>query len=1460
MKNNIMLVTGLFCHYLPYSTKDNGVLALNKNVTYYPLTHPQLGIWYTEKLYPGTSIGNIAGTLKLKGNIDYSLLKRAVHIYAENTDALRLHFVEINGEPKQYYSEFTTPNIDFHDFSKDGKEALYEWDTSRTQIPFQLIDNDLYEFCIFKLSDTEAGIYGKLHHLICDGWSFVNLGSEIVKIYSMLSLGNSGTYEANPSYTEFIKSEAEYMRSRKFTKDQEFWEKVYERYPESTALKTRKSNFHSSRSKRKSFVLPAKLNRKIYDFCAENRTSIFMLYFAAFSIYINRVTEKDDIVIGVPVLNRSNAIEKKTLGMFINTLPVRISINNNSSFSDFLAVVTKEWMNALKHHKYPYDLIAGFVREQHKVVDDMFDITLSYQNVKFSKDNITDYEGRWHFCGHQRSPLNIHLNDRENEGSIIIDYDYLVDVFYAKEIEFIHDHVIRLLWHALDNPGKTVGRLDMVSEKEKNKILYEFNQTACDYPKDKNIIRLFEEQAERSPNSCAVIYGDKTLTYDSFNKRVNELAWKLIDVGVKPGDIIAILIPRNIYSLISIYAVLKCGAVFLPIDPMYPEDRIKYMLDDSAPKLILYTDEKMHTDFGEASNWINVTRFYSMSSENPHIYPDKDSLAYVIYTSGSTGRPKAAMITNKGLVNYIVWADKVYVRGDKMTFPLYSSLSFDLTITSIFTPLISGNSIVVYEENDIEPPIIKVFKDNYSDIVKLTPAHLSLIKDLNNSRSRIKRLIVGGEDLKTELARQVYKSFNDNVEIYNEYGPTETVVGCMIYKFDYSKDNKTSVPIGKPADNVKIYILDRFLNPVPIGTPGELYIGGDGVCAGYLNNPDMTREKFIPDPFGKNGMIYKTGDLARWFPQGDVEFLGRIDDQVKIKGYRVELGEIETQLLSHNDVSGAVVLDFDEGSKKYLCAYVKASNCISVEDLRSYLAKKLPSYMIPSYFMFIDHIPLTHNGKVDKRSLPKPQVDYKQTSYVAPSNEIETAIAAAIQEVLGIEEVGVYDNFIDLGIDSLNIIRIQAKLLKYDWKITTQDFYEYPNIKLLSERVTCKISYTDEFIEINTEKKRFTPVFHGTKPNEGCIFITGSTGFLGAHLLDTIIRKTNYTVYCLVRESTYERACRKLADRLDFYFKNSNYKQLFNNRIYVVKGDFTLHKLGLSDNEYDSLGKRIQCIIHSGALVNHYGNPEIFEKTNIFGTEQIADLAEQFDKPLAHISTTSVSGISVSPCNKIYEFTENDIYYGQEFNNIYIKTKHLAEDFIVNEISRNKLKASIYRIGNLTGRFSDGVFQINSSDNLFYNRVYSIIKLGFIPENYLGMVVDLTPVDYCCDAILQMIMKYYDRSDIYHIYNNHQISILQLVNLLNRIGKHIEIRDFDQFNNKLSKMYDKNTNENSIYSFINDMNEYFLFKNTVRLNSNKTLKLLKNVGFEWPICNEDYISRLYGNIEQDKSLIVEDVV
>ncbi len=1429
---------------------------MKENVKYYPLTHPQLGIWYTEKLYPGTSIGNIAGTLKLKGNIDYSLLKKAIEIYVENTDTFRLHFAEINGEPKQYYSKLVPPKIEVYDFSSSGKEALYKWDTNRTQLPFQLIDSDLYEFCIFKLSETDAGVYIKLHHLICDGWSIVHLSNDICKIYFDLCSEKYEKFDATPSYSGFIEDEDRYIKSEKIKKDRLFWNEIYSSYPEITTLKIRKTNSHNTKSKRKSFVLPARLSKKIMEFCSENRTSIFLLFFTALSIYINRVSDKEDIIIGVPVLNRSNITHKKMIGMFINTLPIRISVNTDMNFADFLDSATKEWMKALKHHKYSYDLIVNEVREKYSGINDLYDITLSYQNAKITKEEEVYSEGRWHFCGHQKQSLNIHINDRENDGTIAIDYDYLVDVFYAKEIDFIHDHIIRILWHALDNPCKTVAKLDMVSEKEKNKILFDFNNTASDYPKDKNIIRLFEEQVEKAPHNCAVRFNNISLTYEKFNRRVNEIAWTLIESGVNKGDIIAVMIPRNLHALVSIYAILKCGAVFLPIDTAYPHDRIIYMLNDSQPKVILYEDVSIINKIEYKCNWINVSNCISLKNNNPRIYPYKDSNAYIIYTSGSTGKPKGAMITNKGLVNYIYWANKVYLKGDNITFPLHSSLSFDLTITSIFTPLISGNTIIIYsDDNALEPPIIRVFTENNVDIVKLTPAHLSLVKDIDNSNSRIKRLIVGGEDLKTELARQVYSSFCGNVEIYNEYGPTETVVGCMIYKFNYESDSRVSVPIGKPADNVSIYILDKHLNPVPIGAPGELCIGGDGVCAGYLNNPDLTSKKFITNPFIENQKMYKSGDLARWFPQGDIECLGRIDDQVKIKGYRVELGEIETQLLSHEEVSSAVVMVFDDKDrKKYLCAYVILSSNISENDLRIYLARRLPAYMIPTHFIILDKIPLTQNGKVDKRRLPKPQNKLQHIEYTEPSNEIERIIANAIQDVSGLNKVGVYDNFNDLGIDSLDIIRIQAKILKYNWKISTQDFYEYPNIQLLSHKVSNKIEFSGAKHEGYAKIRTFSPVlFSNNNSSEGNILLTGCTGFLGAHLLNEIISNSSVNVYCLVRENGHEKALHKLMSKLDYYF-TCDYRKLINKRIHVVNGDFTLNNLGLSDNDYKNLGRKLKSIIHSGALVKHYGDTRLFEKTNVFGTEQIADFAEQFGIQLNHISTTSIAGQYDDSDNIGKEFFESDIYVGQRIEDkIYIKTKFLAEQIIVNRVLSNNLNANIFRIGNLTGRYSDGVFQENSHENLFNNRINSIIKYRSIPKEIMNIKVDLTPVDFCCSAIQKIMINYSDRADIYHLYNTNTLRVSHLIQLLNNIGKPIEVVDLNEYTENIKKLYEKNINVNLLYSFINEMNDNMSIRNTVKINADKTLELLYKVGFRWPVCDENYINKIFGDITEDNN-------
>jgi len=513
---------------------------LRENIGFFPLTQPQLGIWYTEKMFPDTSINVIAGTLKLRGDIDYTLLKRAVTIYVENNDTLRLRFREVDGEPMQYYSGSVPRETEILDFSSSGKEALYKWDTERTRTPFRLIDSEIYEICIIRISDREAGVYLKFHHLICDAWSIVNVANDICRIYSEMLDGSFAGFDPPPSYRIFIEDEIKYMNSDKFEKDRSFWKETFSSYPEITALKTRKTNTPSSAAKRKSFVLPDKLNKKITEFCSENRTSVFMLFFCALTIYLNRVLNKEDIIIGVPVLNRSNAAHKKIMGMFISTVPVRIFADTDLSFADFLDSATKEWMKALRHHKYSYNMIIDDLRERFEGITDLYDITLSYQNGKLNKEDVVQNEGRWHFCGHQKQSLVIHVNDRENDGSIVVDYDYLTDVFTEKEIEFLHDHMIRILWHGLDDPAKSVAKLEMVSEIEKKKVLYEFNKTSCDYPSGKTIIRLFEEQAERTPHKNAVYYADKSLTYDEFNRRANGLAWRLISEGTLLARIISV--------------------------------------------------------------------------------------------------------------------------------------------------------------------------------------------------------------------------------------------------------------------------------------------------------------------------------------------------------------------------------------------------------------------------------------------------------------------------------------------------------------------------------------------------------------------------------------------------------------------------------------------------------------------------------------------------------------------------------------------------------------------------------------------------------------------------------------------------------------------------------------------------------------------------------------------------------
>ncbi len=779
---------------------------------------------------------------------------------------------------------------------------------------------------------------------------------------------------------------------------------------------------------------------------------LHMVLVAGVAALISKYTGSSDIIVGT-------AIDKQeTEGELVNTiLPLRTQIHENMTFKELLLEVRKTIHEAIDNQNYPVENLVSEMSLPN-TGDFLFDIPVLLENIHDKK-----------YIEHIPFDMVISFLRKEEDVEGVVEYD---PSLYKKEtIRRIIHHFITILEEALFDVDKKVNHIDLLSEEEKKRIL-DFNETRAPYPEEKTIHELFEEQTARTPDHIALAAHFSThMTYKELNEKANQLAHLLIEKGIQPDSIVAIMTERSIEMIIGILGILKAGGVFLPVDPDYPEERNQYILADSNAELLLTTRSFIENiDFKKEIIYLEdyKEKKGGHHSSDQFIIHHSDSLAYIIYTSGSTGNPKGVMIEHRGLVNYACWAAKKYVKGERVDFPLHTSISFDLTITSIFVPLITGNAVVITGGDRHEILATRIIEENNVGIVKLTPTHLKVIREKKvgaGSQSNIKRFIVGGEELDLQLTRDISENFNGKIEIYNEYGPTEAVVGCMIHKFDPGKDNRVSVPIGVPVDNVRIYILDKHLKLLPPGISGEIYIAGDGLARGYLDKPGLTIDRFVPDPFepGKGKRMYKTGDLARRLPGGNVEFLGRIDQQVKIKGYRIELGEIENHLQKNHNVKGVIVTAReDEEGDKYLAAYCMlkhaAADNISAEaemlELRTHLSMELPGYMIPSYFVPLDKFPLTPNGKIDRKALPKPsEVINSGFRYSAPSNETEEALVKVWGDVLGVEQLGIEHDYFALGGDSIKAIQITARLKKFKLNLVLSDLFQFHTIRELSPYV-----------------------------------------------------------------------------------------------------------------------------------------------------------------------------------------------------------------------------------------------------------------------------------------------------------------------------------------------------------------------------------------------------------------------
>ena len=1020
----------------------------------YELTHPQQRIWYMEKLHPGTGMWNNAGTLKIRGRIDYTLLERAVNIFLKENESIRLRVGVDKGVPYQYVAPYEPYRAEILDFSELGLKKLYEWDSLQTKTPMPLVDSQLYYIAFLSAGPGGCGLYAKFHHIISDANSIVEFSNQVMESYRQLLEGNQPQITTRPSYVDYIAAEQQYLQSKRYAYDREYWTKRYENLSEPTILKPKKTNDMHVDAQRKAFVLPESFAGRIHEYCHKAGISVFAMFLSALAIYINRVTGKKDIIIGVPVANRTTLSEKTMFGMFVSMVPVRIELSDELSFTEFSQVVSNEWFSALKHQKYPFDVLMHELHQTYKNLDELYDVTLSYQYGKFQKNSGQfTYRGRWHFSGSQASALSIHVNDREDDGRFVLDYDHHTPLFSHKEIEYFHIHLANIIRDMIHHPDKPLYMLDLLGEEERKRILYCFNDTAHNYPQGETLTERLQRGFDMNPDAPAVVCAGKTITYRELDERSDALAAYLANRGVGAESIVGLLVGRSINYCISVVAILKAGGAFQPIDPDIPAERIAYMLADSGARILIVSpEEEYKCPKGDGLHIIRTDMAFPPAGKvKPACTPD--NLAYVIYTSGSTGQPKGVQIEHRSIVHFVYSMGELWDLSPGGRLLGASSISFDVSVMEFVLALSNGLTFVLAQEHEVSVPrnMVQLIQSAKVNMMVVTPGRMELLlsdKQGSECIADFREIGMAGDVVTEQLLARVQQS--TRARIMNQYGPTEITVLATTADITHVK-----VPsIGRPMPDVKAYILDMHQNPVPIGVPGELYIGGPGVARGYINKPELNSERFIESPFEPGTKLYRTGDLTRWYPQGEIEFLGRIDKQVKLRGFRIELGEIENKLLSIPGVTSCAVTAYtnDATGSRFLCAYL-CGNPPQNTEIKARLSRDLPAYMIPAIFITVESLPFTNSGKVDRNRLPDPMahLEEQKDDYQPPKTATEQLLAEIWSTELGLARIGRNDSFFDLGGDSLSILHVMTQIeQQFHVVFSHEEVYRSPSLKAMA--------------------------------------------------------------------------------------------------------------------------------------------------------------------------------------------------------------------------------------------------------------------------------------------------------------------------------------------------------------------------------------------------------------------------
>jgi amino acid adenylation domain-containing protein/thioester reductase-like protein len=1388
---------------------------------FYPLSPMQQGLLFHTLSAPDTGVYFNQLVCTFSGKLNIPVFEKVWQQVIQRHSILRTCFRwEGLKEPVQVVLRQVQLPLKYENWqglsSSEQQQKLAAFLESNRSLGFNLTQAPLMRLALIQLTENTYQFVWNNHHLITDGWSTSLLLQEVFKLYNAFCQGEELRLESPRPYRDYIK----WLHQQDLQKAETFWRQTLSGFSAPTNLPIDKiisSNHRQIKNHATQEIkLSASQTAAMRSLVRQHQLTLNSLIQGTWAWLLSYYSGETDVVFGVIVSGRPVTLDgaESMLGLFINTLPLRINVSSETFVLPFLKQIQAKQAELSQYEYSPLVQVQGWSEVPRGM--SLFDSILVFENypVDTSKRQLNHLE-----------ILNVFTDQRTNYPltvTVVPGQDLLLEIAYDSDAygglrqRFDDDAITRMLGHLRNllagivaNPQQRLSDLPVLTAAEKHTLLTEWNNTQTDYPQDLCIHQLFEAQVEKTPDAVAVVFQEQSLTYQELNQRANQLAHYLIKQGVSPEVLVGICIERSLEMIIGLLAILKAGGAYVPLDPVYPQERLAYMLADAQVSVLL-TQESLLTNFPETPSKVvcidNPELIAQQPKTNPINQSQLNNLVYVIYTSGSTGKPKGVMIENGCLVNYTQAAITEYKINSHDHILQFASISFDAAAEEIFPCLVKGATLVLRTDEMLTsiPYFLEICQQQSITVLDLPTAFWQqLTSELSTSKLNLPLslglVIIGGEKASPDTVLTWQQCVGRKIRLVNSYGPTEATVVATTCDLS-EQDFRQEIPIGKAVSNVQTYILDAHMQPVPIGIPGELYIGGKGIARGYLNQPDLTAEKFISNPFKEGGKLYKTGDLVRYRSDSNIEILGRLDHQVKIRGFRIELGEIEAKILEHSRVQNSVVVvrEGNSGDKRLVGYIVLNTQNSELENnselsskLRKFLKKSLPEYMIPSAFILVEQLPLTPNGKVNRRALPIPE-HYclnNETNYIAPRTPTEEQLAKIWVELLKVERVSIEDNFFDLGGHSLLLTQLVFRV-RQTWKIELplRSLWEMPTIASLAQSIETaqKMGYSTLAInsknQINwqaetvldpaIDPKSSTQI--STVPTQ--IFLTGATGFVGSFLLYELLQQTQSNIYCLVRANSLEEGKNRIENSLKSYLLWDN---SFSSRITTVVGNLSAPLLGLSQPKFQELAELIDVIYHNGALVNHTSPYNILKAANVLGTQEVLKLATQIKiKPVHFMSTSGV--FSATGFAGVKVVTEQDSLEDYQVpSSGYTQSKWVAEKLVT--IARDRgLPVSIYRLGRVSGHSKTGVFNQN---DFLYRLIIGCIKLGKAPDS--NMIDDIAPVDYISKAIVHLSKQEKSLGKAFNFVNPQPFQSKTLIKLLHTLGYSLQQITYQQWQENL---------------------------------------------------------------------------